>query len=443
MLPKQCDLLALPFSLSSPRPPPPLQSATARLDLELRLLLSSLPAPFSPSESDAEAADDIAAVARVMVAAGYGAECVKAFRSLRRAAFDDALARLLGPDAQVQKLDPGLLDLRARSWFAAAPAAVRRLFAGERALCDRVFAAPDAAAIRDPIFADVAGPAAARLLSFPGAAAARARRCPEKLFSILDLYGALSDLWPEIDSLFPSSSSSAAAAAAGDSLLRLAEAARSLIGDFEAAIQGEASRSPVPGGGVHPMTGYVMNYLVLLSDYNAALADIYADLPLQIPTPLPDSIFDSSSISSPSSSSNSEDSTLSARMAWLILVLLCKLDKKAECYREESVARHSVKARRYAESYERIGWGPVAAAIPAATATAAEAAEWMRLFNAAAEAALRAQESAVVADEAMRAAIRANVAGMVVPAYHAFYQRCREVMGPRRPWRRCSSPPRM
>ncbi|XP_020114117.1 exocyst complex component EXO70B1-like, partial [Ananas comosus] len=262
-------------------------------------------------------------------------------------------------------------------------------------------------------------------------------------------------------------------AAAGDSLLRLAEAARSLIGDFEAAIQGEASRSPVPGGGVHPMTGYVMNYLVLLSDYNAALADIYADLPLQIPTPLPDSIFDSSSISSPSSSSNSEDSTLSARMAWLILVLLCKLDKKAECHREVSlsylflannvkyiankvketplgdmlgeewVARHSAKARRYAESYERAGWGPVAAAIPAATVTAAEAAERMRQFNAAAEAALRAQESAVVANEAMRAAIRANVAGMVVPAYRAFYQRCREVMGPRRPRRWCSSPPRM
>ncbi|XP_073008867.1 exocyst complex component EXO70H1-like [Typha latifolia] len=442
-----------------------LQSAMRRLELELHHLLSSLPDLDLP-ESDDQTLDSLAAVAAAMLTAGYGKECIKVYKALRRQAVNRALVNLgfekLTP-SQIQKLDPDQLDLKIRSWLAVAPAAVRSVFSGERSLCDHVFAGNDS--IRLSLFADIARDAAAQLLTFPEFAA-RGKRAPDRLFRILDLYDAVADLFPEIESVFEPESTAAVRSQTVDSLFKLAEAARSTLADFEAAIQKDSSKSLVPGGGVHPLSGYVMNYLVLLADYEDALPDIFADSPFQISSSVPDSVLNAAIYSAPSSlSSDDEDntpggSTLSARIAWLILVLLCKLDSKAEIYREvglsylflannlqylvnkvknsrlreilgeEWVESHERKARHYAESYERVVWVPVAVEIPAAEAvtTVAEARERMRAFTAAMEAAVVEQEGWVVADAAMREEVRSAVADMVVPAYRGFYGRCAEVL---------------
>jgi exocyst complex component 7 len=61
--------------------------------------------------------------------------------------------------------------------------------------------------------------------------------------------------------------------------VRLGDAVRGTLAEFSNAIQGETSRRPLPGGEIHPLTRYVMNYVRLLSDYNGSLNDLleYSD----------------------------------------------------------------------------------------------------------------------------------------------------------------------
>lgn len=399
---------------------------------------------------------DLRAIAETMIAAGYGKECVQIYKIFRKSIVDESLYRLgleRLSQSQIQRLNWEVLDLKIRSWLGAASFAVKTLFSGERILCDHVFAGSDS--IRESCFADITRDAAALFLGLPETVA-KSKRSPEKLFRILDLYEAISELWPEIETIFSFESTSVVRSQALESFLKLAEAARATLADFEAAIHKDASKSPVPGGGLHPLTRYVMNYLVFLADYDAAFADVYADFPLEIPTPLPESFFDSPSSPSPTSDGGAA-SAISLRFAWLVLVLLCKLDGKAEVYREvalsylflannlqymvnkvresrlrfllgdEWVAKHAAKARHYAASYERLGWAKVAAAVPvnpAADMDAGEAWEKMKGFNLALEGACWSQAEWVVVDAEMREEVRASVASMILPVYRVFYQRC-------------------
>ncbi|CAL9177088.1 unnamed protein product [Musa hybrid cultivar] len=415
-----------------------LSAAMRRLESELHLLLSAHGQrlnPFDPlrpasnisdvddateSLTQVENASDVAtadirAVAESMISAGYGVECVRVYKTMRKSFVDESVRRLgfeRLTQSQIQKFEWEALESKIRDWLATAPVAFRALFTGERLLCDRVFAGSDS--ICESCFADVTRDAAARFLAFPELVA-RSKRSPEKLFLILDLHNAVAELWPDIESMFRFESTAAIRKQAVNSLLRLTEVARSSLADFEAAIQRDASRSLITGGDVHPLTRYVMNYLVFLANYQQTLADIFADLAFEPPSPLPESFFDAAEVATPPSSSPSSASTtssessrplsssssaaasgsISVRIAWLVLVLICKLDIKAELYREVAlsylflanniqfivrkvkesklrlllgdlwVARHEAKARHHAASCERLAWSKVAATVPA------------------------------------------------------------------------------
>lgn len=480
-----------------------LAAAMRRLEREMHLLLSAHHLVLNPihflrpqyaSSSDAsdvedgadaiseldagnEVVRDLGAVAQTMISAGHGKECVNIFKMMRKSFVEESIYRL-GFDrtkAHVQKLDSTALEPKIRSWLAVFPVVFKTLFSGERFLCDHVF--PGSDSIRESCFTDITADIATLLLAFPESVA-RSKRSPEKLFRLLDLYDAVAEHWPEIENLFAFESTAAVRLQAVASLLRLAEATRSTLADFESAIQREASRSAVPGGDVHPLTRYVMNYLVFLADYETALADIFADFPFQAPYPLPESLFDSAAVATPpvstpssptSSTMNSFEGSpwrsfpssaaavagsVSVRIAWFVLVLLCKLDGKAELYREVSIsylflannlhyivqkvkesrlrillgdewaARQAEKARHYVGSYRRLAWEKVAEAVPTKPEdmTEEEAEGLMRRFNNALEAACKAQ--AVVTGGGMREQVRASVEEMIVPAYRLFYELC-------------------
>ncbi|XP_074575997.1 exocyst complex component EXO70H1-like [Curcuma longa] len=481
-----------------------LAAAMRRLECEMHLLLSAhhfvlnhsrFLRPQYASSSDAsdvedgadaiseldagdEAVRDLGAVAQTMISAGYGKECVNIYKMMRKSFVEESIYRL-GFDrtkAHVQKLDSTALESKIRSWLAVFPVVFKTIFSGERFLCDHVFAGSDS--IRESCFADITADIAARLLAFPESVA-RSKRSPEKLFRLLDLYDAVAEHWPEIETLFAFESTASVRSQAVASLLRLAEVTRSTLADFEAAVQREASRSAVPGGDVHPLTRYVMNYLVFLADYETALADIFADFPFQVPYPLPESLFDSAAVATPpvSTPSSPTSSTVasfegsprrsspssaaavagsvSVRIAWFVLVLLCKLDGKAELYREVSIsylflannlhyivrkvkesrlrillgdewaARQAEKANHYMGSYRRLAWAKVAETVPTESEdmTAEEAEGRMRRFNNALEAECKAQ--AVVTDAGMREQVRDSVVEMIVPAYRLFHGLCR------------------
>ncbi|PKA51917.1 hypothetical protein AXF42_Ash008146 [Apostasia shenzhenica] len=429
-----------------------MQSAIHRLEQEFQLILCSNKDGFEMKPlAGGGAADDLQSIAEIMIANGYGRDCVRAYEIHRKTIVDDGLRRLcfdLPSQSQIKKLKWELLEHKICSWIAGARTAVGTLFTRERLLCDHVFAGFDSAA--ESCFSGATLDAALRLVAFPEAIA-KAKLSPEKLFRILDLFEAVAVLSPELESVFSPASTSAVVAKAGESLRALAKSARCMLAGFEAAVQKFASDSPVIGGAVHPLARYAMNYLCFLADYTPTLADIFANDPFRPPKPLPEE-------SLPSHSQVAAAPEVAERLAWVLLILLCKLDLTAGAYSdislsylflannlryvvnkvrrsglimvlgEEWAERQEAKATRYAEKYVKLGWGSAAAAVPVPEEESPVPAA-LEEFNRTLEEACRRQKGWVVADDGMRKEVRAVVEAMILPAYQGAYRRCLAACG--------------
>ncbi|KAL6875659.1 hypothetical protein ACP4OV_013172 [Aristida adscensionis] len=426
-----------------------LQTAMRRLELELQLLLDDVTVDGDEGCDGGATSSSIRAVAEAMMAAGYGKECLSTFKSRRRAALAAALQRLLGfspaTTSHLHKLTWEQVDAGVvQPWLAAAAAAFGSVFPAEKQLCDAVFA--NDAAVAEAVFAAIAGDHAAGLLAVAEAAVARARRAPERLFRVLDVHDALARALPATASAFGGASAVAARAAAV--LAKAGEAARGTLASFEAAIHKEpAKAAAAAGGAVHPLTRYVMNYLVFLADYDDALALIYEQQNVDAaPSGCASPDF------STSSSSSSSGAAACGPIGRLVMALMGKLEAKAGSYKEVALsylfmannthyvvtkvrgrsklhgvmgedwaAAQAARARGHVDVYVRAAWGKVLAAVttpsPARSPPAPGGVE-----EAVAEA-VAAQEPWVAADDDMAAALRAAATAVVVPKYRMFYRR--------------------
>ncbi|XP_042516045.1 exocyst complex component EXO70H1-like [Macadamia integrifolia] len=400
------------------------------------------------------AMSDLNSIAECMISCGYGKECVKIYKIMRKSIVDEALYKL-GVDcltsSQINKMEWEVLELKIKSWLKAVKIAVKSLFHGEKIVCDQVFTTSHF--IWESCFSDITKEGAVRLFRFPESVA-KCHKSPEKIFRMLDLYDAIAELWSDIDSIFSYDSTSVVRSQALNSLTRLGDTVRAMLSEFESAIQKDSSKSPVPGGALHPLTRYVMNYLSLLTDYSAILSDILANCPLPVNMSLPESYFE---IPNPN---DNPLSVVATRMAWIILAILCKLDAKARLYKDSALAylflannheyvlqkvqtsylsyllgedwisKHKATVKQYAASYERIGWSDVLSAIPddptATTMTIEEAKECFNNFNSAFERTYRTQSNWVVKDRKLREEIKVSIAGKLVPAYGELYRKYRD-----------------
>ncbi|CAA6656846.1 unnamed protein product [Spirodela intermedia] len=366
---------------------------------------------------------------------GYGKECVDIYRLVRRSVVEEGLYKLgfdKSTPSQVQRLGWDLLENRIWNWVAASKVAVRVLFSGERT-----------------VFAEIAAEAATMFFGFPELVVSKAKFSPEKIFRLLDIYETILDLLPDIESLFSYQSTSAVRSQVVASLLKVGEVVRFLFDELESSIQKEHSKEVISGGGLHPLAP-------------STLEDVFAEHPVEMSA---ESLLEAGTFMSapPSPSSRGGEgplSTVSLRIGWLIFVLLCKLDTKAERYGEPALgylflannlhyivnkvrrcklsdllgddwmATHAARARRFAANYERLAWNDVLGAIPADLAAISEmdadAAELqMRRFNDSFDAACRRQASWVVTDRRMAEELKLSIAGKVISAYRPFYVRCR------------------
>lgn len=330
---------------------------------------------------------DLKAIAECMIFTGYSKECVKIYVIVRKSIVDEVLYNL-GVEklsfSQVQKMDWELIEWKIKCWLNAVKVAVGTLFQGERTLCNYVFGPPEKK-IAESCFAEICRDSALMLFEF-AENVAKCKKTPEKMFRTLDLYEAISENWQQMESIFSSESASAIRSQVIASQVRLGETVRTMLTEFESQIQKESSKIPVPGGGVHPLTRYVMNYIALLADYSENLTDIIADWPQ---TPLPESYY-----KSPSYDEDNPPSEIAKRLAWLILVVLCKLDGKAELYKdvalsylflannmqyvvvkvrksnlgfilgEDWLSKHELKVKEHVSKYERMAWSNVISSIP-------------------------------------------------------------------------------
>ncbi|XP_068330941.1 exocyst complex component EXO70H1-like [Pyrus communis] len=388
---------------------------------------------------------DLKSIADCMISSGYGHECVKIYKVIRKSMVDEGLYRLgiqQFKSSQIHKMDSEGLENIIMNWMDAAKIAVKALFHGEKVLCDHVFSASET--IADSCFYEITKEGATTLFRFPELIV-KNKKCRERIFWQLELYEVFSDLWPEIESIFTSASTQAIKLQALASWLKLSDSVQSSLSVFESTIQKDSSKFLASGGRIHPLTQSVMNLVSSLADHHGALSDILADYP-----PPKNQV---SHFKSPMADDGSTPA-VTVHLAWLILVLMCKLDMKAEIYKDASlsylflannlqfivekvqqtpnlklllgedwVAEHMKKVKLYASNYESTAWTKVLSSLPEKSSeTSPEMAkECFKRFNAAFEEAYRKQTSWIVEDRKLRDDVKVSIEQKLVPIYQEFY----------------------
>uniref|UniRef100_A0A059BSD6 Exocyst subunit Exo70 family protein n=1 Tax=Eucalyptus grandis TaxID=71139 RepID=A0A059BSD6_EUCGR len=409
-----------------------------------------------------EAIYDLRCIAERMISCGYMRECVQVYGSVRKSAVDASFRRLgfeklsIG---DIQRLEWEALETKIRRWIRAAKACIRVLFASEKKLCEEIFYGIGTK-IEDACFMETVKGPALQLFNFAEAISI-SRRSPEKLFKILDLHDALMDLIPDIDVVFQCKSAESIRVQAAEILSRLGEAARGILSEFENAVLREPSQVPVPGGTIHPLTRYVMNYISLISDYKPTLSELIVSKPSTgsrysgDPT-IPDMEF----------AEFEGKSALALHLIWIIVILQFNLEGKSKHYRDDSLAHlfmmnnvHYIvqkvkgspelremigddylrkmtgKLRQAATSYQRATWVRVLYCLRdeglhvsgsfSSGVSKNALRDRFKAFNAMFEEVHRTQATWLVPDTQLREELRISISEKLIPAYRSFLGRFR------------------
>lgn len=409
-----------------------------------------------------DAVIDLRSIAERMISAGYLRECIQVYGSVRKSAVDSSFKKL-GIEklsiGDIQRLEWAQLETKIRRWIRAAKVCIRIVFASEKKLCEHIFEGLGTA-IDDACFMETVKGPAIQLFNFAEAISI-SRRSPEKLFKILDLHDALMDLIPDIDAVFESKSSESIRIQAAEILSRLAEAARGILSEFENAVLREPSRVPVPGGTIHPLTRYVMNYISLISDYKQTLNELIVSKPSTgsrysgDPT-TPDMEFAEREGKTP----------LALHLIWIIVILQFNLDGKSKHYKDASLVHlfmmnnvHYIvqkvkgspelremigddylrkmtgKFRLAATNYQRATWVRVLYCLRdeglhvsgsfSSGVSKSALRERFKTFNAMFEEVHRTQATWLVPDSQLREELRISISEKLIPAYRSFLGRFR------------------
>ncbi|GAB4856290.1 hypothetical protein Ancab_014218 [Ancistrocladus abbreviatus] len=376
-----------------------------------------------------------------MVQSGYQQQVLKIYREIRSAVLETSLRRLgverLSKD-DVQKMQWEVLEAKIGNWIHYMRIAVKLLFAGEKKLCDQVLS--DIEIIRILCFSEVTGNSVAVLLSF-GDAIARSKRSPEKLFVLLDMYEIMRELLPEIESIFEGKPCTEMRESAAGLTKRLAQTAQETFGDFEEAVEKDATKTAVLDGTVHPLTSYVINYVKFLFDYQSTLKQLFQE-------------FDD----------NDPDSQLASVTTRIMQALQNNLDGKSKQYRDPAltqlflmnnihyivrsvrrseakdllgddwVQRHRRIVQQHANQYKRVSWSKIlqflsvqasgsGAPDPTAGLSRAMVKDRFKNFNIQFEELHQRQSQWTVPDSELRESLRLSVAEVLLPAYRSFHKR--------------------
>eukprot|EP00262_Sarcandra_glabra_P001575 TRINITY_DN1170_c0_g1_i1.p1 TRINITY_DN1170_c0_g1~~TRINITY_DN1170_c0_g1_i1.p1 ORF type:complete len:665 (+),score=82.81 TRINITY_DN1170_c0_g1_i1:177-2171(+) len=401
---------------------------------------------------------DLHEIAKRMVAAGFGKECTHVYSSCRREFLEESVSRLglqkLSIE-EVQKMSWTDLEDEIERWGRAVTLALRILFPSERRLCDRVFSGLTST-VADLSFMEVCRGSAIQILNFADAVAIGGR-APERLFRVLDMFETLRDLMPEFETVFSDQYSSSIRTEAVTIWKRIGEAVRGIFMELENLIRRDPAKAAVPGGGLHPITRYVMNYLRAACGSRQTLEQIFED---------------NISIGGAAGGggipgSDSSSSSLSVQIAWIMELLESNLEAKSKVYRDQALSsvflmnngryivqkarnselglllgddwirKHTAKVRQCHVNYQRSSWSKVVALLKLEGSSSAAntssnnlktVRERFRAFNSHFDEICRAQSEWVIVDEQLRTELRINVSGNVAPAYRNFLGRLQSVL---------------
>ncbi|XP_027159445.1 exocyst complex component EXO70B1-like [Coffea eugenioides] len=397
--------------------------------------------------------DDLHEIVKRMVAAGYGKECSHVYSTCRREFLEESFSRLqlqkFSID-EIHKMQWSEIEDEIDKWIKAINVALRILFPSERRLCDRVFFGLSSAA--DLSYMEVCRGSAIQLLNFADAVAIGSR-APERLFKVLDVYETIRDLMPEFELIFSDQYCALLRNEAVTIWKRLGEAIRGIFMELENLIRRDPAKAAVPGGGLHPITRYVMNYLRAACRSRITLEQVFEDSLAPLGA--------SGDYMKGDERGLSASSSLAVQMAWIMELLESNLEAKSKIYRDSAlcsvfmmnngryivqkvkdselgsllgddwIRKHSTKVRQCHGNYQRSSWNKVlgvlkidnSASSPNGASKSLK--EKLKLFNTYFEETCRVQSSWVIFDDQLRDELRESVAGNLLPAYRSFLGRLR------------------
>nr|XP_027078009.1 exocyst complex component EXO70E2-like isoform X1 [Coffea arabica] len=403
---------------------------------------------------------DLKSIASLMFVSNYGRECSQAYVSVRKDALDDCLFILEVEKLSIEdvlKMEWNTLNSKIRKWVRAMKIFVRVYLASERWLSDQIFGELESVSLA--CFAESSKASILQLLNF-GEAIAIGPYQPEKLIRILDMYEVLADLLTDIDALYMGATESCVRTECQDILRRLGDCAKATFLELENAVATNISANAFPGGGIHHLTRYVMNYIRTLADYGKTLDVVLKDHEKE------DQVSTSPDMSPVSEEDNnscesSSASPVALHFRSLLSILECNLEDKSKLYRDESlrhlflmnnihymaekaksselrnvlgdewIRKHNWKFQLHAMNYERATWSSILSLLrdegiqnPGSTSISRTLLkERLQSFYLAFEEVYKSQTGWCIPDSQLREDLRISTSLKVIQAYRTFVGR--------------------
>jgi hypothetical protein len=386
---------------------------------------------------------DLHEIAKRMVAAGYAKECSHAYSACRRESLDESLYRLglqwFSID-EVEKMQWAQLEDETEKWIKAINVALRILYPSERRLCDRVFSGFSLAA--ELSFVEVCRGSMIHLLNFARAMGMGSRWSPERLFKVLDVYETIRDLMPEFELIFSDRYCSSLRDEAVTIGQGLEDVIKGMFMELENLIGRDPAKPMVPGGGLHPINRYVVNYLLAACRSRHTL----------------ERVFEGAGSNLEYRKGDKKALSLAAQVAWIMELLETNLEAKSKSYRDPAlwsvfmmnngryivhkvkdselgrllgghwIKKHAAKVRQYRVYYQRCSWSKVLSVLNLKVDNDSHLSSQtlrkkLELFNSYLEDICRIQSSWVIFDEQLKEELRISVSGSLSPAYRDFIER--------------------
>ncbi|XP_071722841.1 exocyst complex component EXO70E2-like [Rutidosis leptorrhynchoides] len=370
-------------------------------------------------------------ISQVMFNSNRENECTEGYISVRKESLGESLSTLemekmseMGP---LLKMEWGTLDSKIRRWVRVTKHFVRICLPSEKWLSDRIFEETGSSASL-LCFIEISKAFMLRLLNFGEAISIGPHR-PEKLIRILDMYEMLSELLPDVDALYSDEAGSSVRNGFHGVLQRLGDCVRLTFIEFENAVAENTSVNPFAGGGIHHLTGYVMNYLKILTDYSKTLDLLLLDetgggLPCKyspmahhfqsVVLILESNLYDKSKLY--------KDVALQHFFLMNNVHYLTQKVKNSELrdiFGDDWIRKHNRKFQQHAMDYERATWSSILGLLRE-DGSKTVVKEKFRSFYVSFEEVYKTQTAWVVRDVELREDLRISTSLKVIQAYRTF-----------------------
>ncbi|KAL0415939.1 UNVERIFIED_CONTAM: Exocyst complex component EXO70E2 [Sesamum latifolium] len=382
----------------------------------------------------------IKSIADVMFASGYNQEFCQAFCGFWRDTFAEYLTILDVKQFSIEdvlQMEWKYLNSRIRMWRHAIKSIISTYLASAKRLFDQVLGEHGHTSSACLIEASKASILC--LLNF-GQAVSIGPHKPEWLYCLLDMYEVLAALVPDVDALFPEEIGSLIRVEFYGLLRRLADSATVIFKELGNHVASCSSTTPYPNGGIHPLTKYVINYIMCFAEYGDTL---------HVLLQAPDTV-----------NSDVGQNAVATHLQSLTSILEANLDEKSNLYKESPlkhifmmnnihymvqkiwnskivryfgddwIRNHVGKFRQHAMCYERVTWSSILALLrdDGRTGKATLKAR-CRDFAAAFEDVHKNQTRWRVPDPQLREDLRISASKTVIPAYRNFVSKISSSIG--------------